>query len=245
MRVNNILGSIRLSFWMLKLMSKLLTKLKYLLPFTYPSVLKSLIPRNSKSILDVGCGEGQLMEQINSKGEYEVTGVDVSKKDLAIAKKRKCIFMPNKFVYKDLLIRDITKKWRSKKKFDVVLCSQVVEHLQKEKALMLINRLEKLAGRVVIIGTINGFYQFDHRTPQSDHDLHLSGWKRRDFSSRDYRVFGHGLKFIYQPGYLKDILPHFFHPLLFVISYVATPALRFILFPALFLIASKTFNERP
>lgn len=226
-------------------MPKLLTKLKYLLPFTYPWVLKSLIPKNSKSILDFGCGEGQLMAWINSKGEYEVIGVDISKKDLAIAKKRKCIFMPNKFVYKDLLIRDITKEWRFKKKFDVVLCSQVVEHLQKEKALMLINRLEKLAKRAVIIGTINGFYQFDFRTPQSQHDLHLSGWKPIDFSSRDYKVFGHGLKYIYQPGYLKDILPNYFHPLLFVISYVATPFLRFILFPALFLVASKNLNEKP
>lgn len=226
-------------------MCNLLTKLKYLLPYTYPSVLKSLIPRNSKSILDVGCGDGQLMAWINNKGEYEVIGVDISKKDLAVAKKRKCIFMPNKFVYKDLLIRDITKKWRFKKKFDVVLCSQVVEHLQKEKALMLINRLEKLAERVVIIGTINGFYQFDYRIPQSQHDLHLSGWKPMDFSSRGYKVFGHGLKFIYQPGYLKDILPNFFHPLLFVISYAATPALRFLLFPALFLVASKTLNKKP
>lgn len=210
-------------------------KIQYVLPWTYPAEIKALIPAGS-TILDVGCGDGHLMAWINSRGEYKAVGVDINKKDLEVAKKR--VTAGNKPIFEDLLLLDLTKKMPFKKKFDVVLCSQVVEHLEKKRALELIQKIEKLAKKRVIIATINGFFQFNHRMPEK-HDIHLSGWSKEEFVSRGYTVYGSGLRVIYKPGALKDITPPLLHPLLFLISYLATPLVHHLHQAALLLIADK------
>lgn len=210
-------------------------KIQDSLPWTYPAEIKRLIPAGS-NILDVGCGDGHLMAWINSRGEYKVVGVDINKKDLQVAKKR--LTGNNKPVFEDLLLVDLTKKMPFKKEFDVVLCSQVIEHLEKDTALGLIQKIEKLAKKRVIIATINGFFQFNHRMPEK-HDIHLSGWSKEEFVSRGYSVWGSGLRIIYKPGALKDITPPLLHPLLFLISYLATPLVHYLHQAALLLIAHK------
>ncbi len=218
-----------------KIKAVVLDRIQYRLPWTYPSEIKKLIPQNS-SILDVGCGDGHLAQWINYRGEYKIVGIDINKEDLEIAKKR--VTENNKLIFEDLLLVDLTKRIPFNKKFDVVLCSQVIEHLKKEKALELIERMEKLAKKRIIVATINGFFQFNTRVA-GEHDIHLSGWSPKEFTIRGYKVQGSGLRVIYKPGALKDITPNFLHPLLFLISYLATPLLRFIHQPALFQIAHK------
>ncbi len=211
----------------------MLKKIQYSLPWTYPAEIKALIPSGS-TILDVGCGDGHLMAWINNDGSFKAVGVDINKKDLEMARKRK--------VYKDLIAADLIKNLPFREKFDVVLCSQVVEHLEKKKALALIKKIEKLAKKRIIVATINGFFQFDHRSP-GKYDIHLSRWSSEELTEMDYIVYGHGLRFIYKPGTLKDKSPKFLHPLLFFISYLMTPILRFIHPAALLLIAHKDFNK--
>lgn len=213
-------------------------KIQYSIPWTYPAEIKKLIPQKS-NVLDVGCGDGHLAHWINYFGEYKIVGIDINEEDLEIAKNR--LTENKKPIFEDLFLLDLTKRIPFKKKFDVVLCSQVVEHLEKDKALQLVQKLENLAKERVIIATINGFFQFNHRDP-SEHDIHLSGWSTKEFISLGYNVYGHGLRFIYKPGALKDRLPKFLHPLLFCISYLMTPILRFFHPAALFLIAHKDFN---
>lgn len=213
-------------------------KIRYSLPLTYPAEIKRMIPKNS-TVLDVGCGDGHLAQWINYRGEYKIVGIDISKKDLEVAKRR--ITDDQKAVFEDLLLVDLTKKIPFNKKFDVVLCSQVVEHLEKVKAYALIHNIEKFARKRVIIATTNGFFQFDSRVPNK-HDIHLSGWSPQEFIASGFRVQGSGLRFVYKPGYLKDIVPKFLHPLLFTISYIATPILRYYYPASLLLIAHKDFK---
>lgn len=220
---------------MVPALQKILKEIQYVFPWTYPAEIRSLIPSGS-TILDVGCGDGHLMAWINSQGEYKVVGVDINKKDLEVAKKR--ITTSNEPIFEDLLLVDLTKKIPFRKKFDVVLCSQVVEHLEKESALELIQKIKKLAKKRIIIATINGFFQFDHRKAQK-HDVHLSGWSPKEFISMGYTVWGSGLRIVYKPGNLKDITPIFLHPLLFLISYLATPILHHYHQAALLLISYK------
>lgn len=221
------------------MLDEILTRIQYFLPWTYPAEIKKLLPKNS-TILDIGCGDGHLMGWINYGGEYKVVGIDINKDDLKIAKTR--LTKDKTVIYQDLLLMDLTKKMHFKKKFDVVLCSQVVEHLKKEDALELIQKIEKLAKRRIIVATINGFFQFNHRVA-GKHDVHLSGWFPGDFLSMGYKVQGSGLKFIYKPGALKDRFPKFIHPLLFLVSYLSTPLVRIFRKPALLLIAYNDINE--
>ncbi len=221
-----------------KIKAVIIDKIQYSLPWTYPAEIKKFMPKNS-TVLDVGCGDGHLAQWINYFGEYKIVGVDINKQDLEIARKR--ITRHNKPIFESLLMEDLTKKMPLKKKFDIVLCSQVVEHLEKNNALELIQKIEKLAKKRIIVATINGFFQFNHRIP-GKYDNHLSGWSANDFTVRGYHIQGSGLRFIYKPGALKDITPNSLHPLLFLVSYLATPLLRFIHQPSLFLIAYKDIS---
>lgn len=220
--------------------SGIFLKIKYFLPWSYPAEIKRLIPVGA-SILDIGCGDGHLMGWINFKGEYRVTGVDINSEDLKIAKNR--LTEKKEAVYQEIFALDLNKTLPFRKKFDVVLCSQVVEHLKKNDALTLIRKIEKLAKKRIIVATINGFFQFNHRLA-GKHDVHLSGWFPGDFISQGYKVQGSGLKFIYKPGAFKDKSPKWLHVFLFLISYISTPLLRNFRQPALLLISYKDINEK-
>ncbi len=216
-------------------------ELQYSLPWTYPAEIRKLIPKGSK-VLDVGCGDGHNMAWVNAYGDYKVIGVDINSKDIAIAKKRKCYLSPYVSVYRQVFAADLTKKLPFNKKFDVVVCSQIVEHLEKRYALVLINKLEKLASKRVIVATINGFFQFNHRNP-GKYDIHRSGWSEKEFQKLGYKVFGSGLRVVYKPGMLKDSLPRIFSPVLFSMSYLLTPLIRVFRKSALLLIAYKDIKN--
>ena len=205
-----------------------INKIQYSLPWTYPSEIRRLIPAGS-TVVDVGCGDGHLMAWINWRHQHEVTGIDINQIDLDQATTRN--------VYKRLIRLDLASEELPREKFDVVLCSQTVEHIPKQQALVLIKRLEKLARKRIIIATTNGFFPYDHNISHGDYDQHQSGWEPADFLQKGYKVFGHGLKFIYKPGGLKDVLPPVFRPLLFAVSYFFTPLLHYFYSLALFIIS--------
>jgi len=73
------------------------------------------------SLLDVGCGEGFFLEY--AEKYYEAVGVDVS--EYAINRARK---LCNKAL---LYVKDVTKLDLGARKFDVVTCFDVLEHLSQ------------------------------------------------------------------------------------------------------------------
>lgn len=81
----------------------------------------NLLDGRGKSALDVGCAFGYGVNLLTSLG-YEAVGVDVSKFGIAQAKKRN---RENEFV-----ICDVQRSLPFKKKFDLVICLEVLEHLQ-------------------------------------------------------------------------------------------------------------------
>ena len=225
---------------MKKKLNKHLLGIKYQLPFTYPSEIKRLIPKGSK-ILDIGCGDGYLMSWINVYGDFDVYGFDINRDDLALAKKRKCLLNPRKKVYRKITRADLTKKLPNEK-YDVVLSSQFVEHLDQKTALTLLSKLEKLSTKKVIIATINGFFQFNHRTA-GKYDVHRSGWSFSDFEIRGYRVFGQGLRWVYIPGSFVESLPKFMRYPFYALSYLLSPLIRYSRNNSLLLIAVKDIME--
>ncbi len=86
-----------------------------------------------KTVLDAGCGTGELAYLVAQKGAKRVLGIDYS--DGAIAVAQKSWFSPNlEFFKKD--IRDI------KEKFDVVVSLGTLEHL--DEPLAALRKLKKL-----------------------------------------------------------------------------------------------------
>jgi SAM-dependent methyltransferase len=160
------------------------------LPFTYPRLLKNKIHKNSiKTVLDLGCGDGDLARLINNKNEFEITGVDIFGPYLKICKKEG--------KYQKVIKMDITKKLPFKdNSFDAVICLQTIEHVNKKAGIKLMERMEKIARKVVIVGTPVGEC-IQEEYDNNPHQRHLSSWNPKDFQQKGYRVYGFGLKFVY------------------------------------------------
>ena len=82
--------------------------------------------KKAKKILDLGCGTGKYSFLLSKKG-FEVTGVDISKAMIRIAKKKYKNKKNINFIHKDL------KKINLKKKFDIVVALFDVLSFQTSK----------------------------------------------------------------------------------------------------------------
>lgn len=93
------------------------------------------------TVLDLGCG---LMEPYKDSKIKEVIGVDVFKPYLDVIKKDYKVFHAD-LVWDMLYFVD--------KSFDVVCALDVIEHIEKKASLELINHMERIARKKVVIFT--------------------------------------------------------------------------------------------
>jgi len=82
--------------------------------------------KNRDKILDVGCGNGRLLEAFKDK-EIEYTGVDSSEKLISIAIKKYSKFKIQNFDFKVLNILELGSLPQTK--FDYVFCVAVLQHI--------------------------------------------------------------------------------------------------------------------
>ena len=109
--------------------------------FTYRLVIKEVertllnIKKNNVKILDYGCGVGTLDFYLAST-RNDITGVDISPLSIELCNKSASVmnlsdrarFSPDKDFWKKL------KKIHSK--FDLIICSEVIEHVQNDTGLL-------------------------------------------------------------------------------------------------------------
>ncbi len=103
---------------------------------------KKLIGRGKKRILDVGCGDGRFMKVIRKYGypEWEIEGFDINKRAIAKAKAEGMIVQQARL-----------EEYTTKKKFDLIISLQVIEHLSNPlKAMKKMNGFLKEGGLCVI-----------------------------------------------------------------------------------------------
>ncbi|MCF7866684.1 class I SAM-dependent methyltransferase [Candidatus Woesearchaeota archaeon] len=91
-------------------------------------------------VLDVGCGNGDVAHSISKKAKY-VLGIDIEKGRIVEAKKR---YKKQNLSY---IFGDATK-YKFKEKFDVIVLSNVLEHI-KERTVFL-NKLSTIAPKILI-----------------------------------------------------------------------------------------------
>jgi hypothetical protein len=103
------------------------------------------------------------------------------------------------------------------KSFDTVVALELIEHFDKHRDPLLLNSMERIAKRKVILTTPNRFH------PQKAYDNnpyqeHRSGWTVRELERLGYRCFGlSGFNFLYNhhEDVLKRGLNHWCIPLFF------------------------------
>ncbi len=153
----------------------------------YITVLTRLLG-DCSSVLDVGCGTQSPLTYIPKK--FASTGVDIYAPSITISR--------NKMIHDEYKIADIRSldKLYPPANFDGVIALDVIEHLSKNEAVKLIQSMEKIARRIVILMTPNGFYCQNpyHGNP---YQRHKSGWKVDEFYTLNYHVLGiRGIKYL-------------------------------------------------
>ncbi len=155
-----------------------------LVPFTTRNTVWRSIDKRASSILDLGCGTGVPMRFISKRRRCFSMGVDIYETDLRNAKARQ--------THRDYALCDLRRLPFKSKSFDVVLCLEAIEHLEKAEGLQLLNDAEAIARKQVILSTPVG--RFRHQPADDNvHQEHLSGWQPAEFRRLGYRVRGYGL----------------------------------------------------
>jgi SAM-dependent methyltransferase len=134
-----------------------------------------------QSLLDVGCGSGSPIKSFSHK--MHCVGVDAFAPSIEKSEKQGI-----HKEYHEMKVLDIGKKF-GPGSFDCVLATDLIEHLSKEDGIKLIEMMERIAKKTVIIFTPNGYL------PQGKYEnnpwqVHLSGWTAEEMVGRGYRVIG-------------------------------------------------------
>ena len=112
------------------------------------SELNSSLKIYNYNILDYGCGVGTLVLYYASKNN-SVIGVDVSDSAIRLANESKAILgLENKCTFYTL---KESKKYLSNKKYNLIICSEVIEHVNNDtKLIKYFNKLIKKNGFLFI-----------------------------------------------------------------------------------------------
>jgi predicted TPR repeat methyltransferase len=150
-------------------------------------LLRDEIIGNCHSVLDIGCGDGSHMASITPFINYAV-GIDAFAHSLDKAQQAK--------IYSQTYLMDVKQidELFENDSFDCVLAFDLIEHLEKDDGLHLLDLMEKIAAKKVIVFTPNGFLK-QGAIQGNEHQIHRSGWTAFEMHCRGFHVIGvHGLK---------------------------------------------------
>lgn len=122
--------------------------------------------KENKSILDLGCGTGQFIKVLLTKGFKNITGVEIDEGQYLKAKE----FVPEAKVFHGDIFTHLEK---NTEKFDIISLIDVIEHIPKEKVVTLLSLIRQhlSPGGVIII-----------RTPNADSTLIAPRFRYLDFT---------------------------------------------------------------
>ena len=106
----------------------------------------------AKKILDVGCGNGEIASRLLNAG-FDVYGIDASETGVAIANRKS----PGRFFLHDVSNNQLPQDMESLQ-FDVVISTEVIEHLYNPRAyVQLIRNILPNDGVVIISTPYHGY----------------------------------------------------------------------------------------
>lgn len=159
-------------------------KVRGYIPFTNWWMVWHKLDKRAKSILDLGCGKGEVMLFINRHKQFQTVGIDSFKPYVELCKKGSTHDMA--------LIGDIRQIPYRDKTFDIVMLLGVLEHLEREEGEALLRRMEAIARRQVILTTPIGthvFGSFEGNAMMA----HKTIWSIKDLKGFGLSIFGMGL----------------------------------------------------
>lgn len=136
--------------------------------------------RGSKSILDVGCGAGVTMENLNCDKRFDyVVGVDIHRPYLNSCRMNS--------THTDIVQADIRHLPFIPQSFDSVICLEVLEHLEKKEGYEFLHAIESIARNGVVIALPVGHYG-QHTYDSNIFQEHRSQWSPQEMRKLGYKV---------------------------------------------------------
>ena len=137
--------------------------------------------RGYQSVLDLGCGSSSPIREI--RWPFHSVGVDIFAPAVEESRRQE---IHDEYHVSNVM--DIGRRF-AERSVDCVIALDLIEHLEKDKGEKLIDMMETIASKKVIIFTNNGYF------PQGAYDgnewqAHRSGWSGREMQERGYRVIG-------------------------------------------------------
>lgn len=187
-------------------------------PFFYQPFISYFTPIILKgTIVDLGCGKGVngfLIRSSRYLQNAELIGIEANNDYIKFCKKFN--------LYDQITRHSLPKLPFKNKSVNLVLCTEVIEHLTRKEGLVLLNEIDRICQGRVIITTPNIFFE---TMPGDPKDKHLSIWSIKDFKSRGYKVYGIGLKMPLLWGdkflKIKQALYYFFTPISYLFPYIS------------------------
>ena len=134
-----------------------------------------------ETLLDVGCGAGNHLENLYFKSKRTFIGIDSNQISLDLAAKKN--------IYSQVICADAIDFLGqcSDSSVDTVLASCVIEHLPQNLGLRLLGEMKRVCRVSAIIFTPNGFVA---QPPDKDNaaNEHLSGWSPGDLSANEFEI---------------------------------------------------------
>ena len=147
----------------------------------YAKMLEKEVVGN-ESLLDVGCSSDSPIKYFSKKIKRCV-GVDLFQPSIDKSKA--------KGIHTEYHLINVLEMNRHfpERSFDCVIASDLIEHLEKKDGFKLIEAMEKLAKKKVIIFTPNGFLE-QREYDGNKYQVHLSGWEIEEMKKLGYRITG-------------------------------------------------------
>lgn len=193
-------------------------KVRSYVPFTSLNTVLRKFNKKARSVLDVGCGKGQPARALKRKTPVLIVGVDAFLPYLLMCLKNRS--------HDALILGDVRRLPFTKKSFDVVLCLEVVEHVDKEDAYRLIEDMERIARCQVILSIPTGQYE-QHEYDGNPLQEHRSVWSPAELRELGYKVYGHGHKVVRGKIEFQSRFPSFLKPLLYAVWVLSGPFVYF------------------
>lgn len=165
------------------------------LPVVNDSVLNLLATNlNGQRILDLGCGHGAwgFLIRLKKQGRPTMTGIDVWKPFLASLR--------NTGLYDDLICADACHLPLKSNVFDVVLASEILEHLPYSKTTSFFKEIDAVCKARIILTTPKGFSK-QYVTENNPYEEHKSGWQQLQLQNLRFQC-----RTIQDPNYLPEKL---------------------------------------
>jgi len=154
---------------------------EYLQNPTFFTVMRELCSALSgcRTVLDIGCGSCSAVRYFHG---LQCVGVEGHPKAAEEARRNQ--------THSEIISGDIRELKRviGERTFDACVALDVIEHLEKSDGWKLLDSMESIAKKKVIIFTPNGF--LPQEGDENELQRHLSGWTAEDLYSRGYRVVG-------------------------------------------------------